>query len=92
MLLHFKENLEENREVSGVVKDFLKIWIESIESMTFKDKKLSAYLISRRGDNAFPSMHDTIFSIQKRILVPLMFNMWIQLIVHDINGVILPGR
>ncbi len=36
MLLHFKENLEENREISGVVKNYLKLWIASIESMTSK--------------------------------------------------------
>ncbi len=46
MLLHFKENLEENREkVSGVVKKFLKPWMEPIESMTSENRKLLAYLI-----------------------------------------------
>ena len=45
MLSHFKENLEMQTGVSDIVKNFLKIWIESIESMSSRDKKMLAYLI-----------------------------------------------
>ncbi len=45
MLRHFKENLEMQGGVSDILKNFLRIWIESVERMASKDKKLLAYLI-----------------------------------------------
>ncbi len=45
MLSHFKENLEMQEGVSDILKNFLRIWIESVEKMPTKDKKLLAYLI-----------------------------------------------
>lgn len=45
MLLQFKDTLEGSRDISELVKNFLRTWIESLQNMSSKDQKMLAYLI-----------------------------------------------